>query len=262
MTLTILNRANTKLKTLMAATTLGLSMTALSMTVLSMSVVTTNLYADAYKPEQKTQTMNSLTTSSSEVDQVQSMKNRLLNIQRQWAIVNYRTEGDSKEGAFEGLIRQVDQLAGDFPKRAEPKVWQGIIRSTYAGAVGGLSALSYVKDARDYLITAMSIDETVLEGSVYTSLASLYAKVPGWPIGFGDSDKARQMFQQALTINPNGLDPNYFYGEFLFEEGEYQLAIEALNKALTAPKRNERPIADEERRKEIKHLLGRVKQAI
>ena len=35
-----------------------------------------------------------------------------------------------------------------------------------------------------------------------SSLGVLYYKVPGWPIGFGDKDKARDLLQKALAVNP------------------------------------------------------------
>ena len=52
-----------------------------------------------------------------------------------------------------------------------------------------------------------------------TSLGTLYYKVPGWPIGFGSDKKAREYLAKALDLNPTGIDPNYFMGEFLFDAG-------------------------------------------
>jgi len=46
-----------------------------------------------------------------------------------------------------------------------------------------------------------------LNGSVYNSLGSLYAKVPGWPLGFGDKKKAQAYFEKALAINRTGSTP-------------------------------------------------------
>ena len=46
-----------------------------------------------------------------------------------------------------------------------------------------------------------------------------YYQVPGWPVGFGDDEKAEQLLKQALAINPTGIDPNFFYGDFLLDQG-------------------------------------------
>ncbi len=50
--------------------------------------------------------------------------------------------------------------------------------STYAGAKGGLGALSLAKKSRAVLESALMIDDQALQGSAYTSLGALYAKVP------------------------------------------------------------------------------------
>ena len=94
-----------------------------------------------------------------------------------------------------------------------------------------------LQHARDALLAAEELDPGVLDGSVYTSLGTLYYKVPGGFIGFGDRNLARQYLQKALQANPEGIDPNYFYAEFLYEEEEYAAARAALIKAQGAPAR-------------------------
>jgi len=145
------------------------------------------------------------------------------------------------------------------PDRAEALIWEGIIESSYAGAKGGLGALGLAKEARGNLEAALRIDPKSLDGSAYTSLGTLYYKVPGFPLGFGDHDKARQMLSKALELNPNGIDPNYFYAEFLFEQGEYAKALQYLDRAAKAPPRPGRELADKGRRGEIATLASRVK---
>lgn len=115
----------------------------------------------------------------------------LAGIQARWAEIQYQLPADKKEKAFEDLASQAQTLVDTYPDRAEPLIWQGIVLSTYAGAKGGLGALGLVKDARKSLEKALEIDPAALDGSAYTSLGSLYYQVPGWPLGFGDDDKAR-----------------------------------------------------------------------
>ena len=61
--------------------------------------------------------------------------------------------------------------------------------------------------------------------------------MPGWPIGFGNDEKARELLDKALALNPDGIDPNYFLGDFLYRKGDYAAARQALDKALKAPAR-------------------------
>ena len=75
------------------------------------------------------------------------------------------------------------------------------------------------------------------------SLGVLYYKVPGSPIGFGDKDKARELLLRALAVNPQGIDANYFYAEFLVESRQPDLALPYLERVLQAPARPGRPLA-------------------
>jgi len=183
---------------------------------------------------------------------------QLLDIQHRWAQANYNETGKAQKKAFEALLDDARAFAQGNPGRAEPLVWQGIVASTYAGVKGPFGAMSLANEARDALLAAEKLDPQVLDGSVYTSLGTLYAKVPGGFIGFGDKDLARQYLEKAVSANPTGIDPNYFYGEFLFEQEDYSAARDALLKAKSAPSRATRPLADEGRRKEISALLQKI----
>jgi tetratricopeptide (TPR) repeat protein len=177
-------------------------------------------------------------------------------LQSEWEQLKYARPAGEQEKGFEALTRTADAVRAKYPGRAEPQIWYGIIAASYAGARGGLGALSVVKQAKQALEDALAMDPKALQGSAYTSLGSLYYQVPGWPLGFGDDEKARELLQQALAINPQGMDPNYFLGDLLYRKGDYDGARQALGRALKAPPRPDRPLADAGRRKEIEALLS------
>ena len=91
---------------------------------------------------------------------------------------------------------------------------------------------------------------------------SLYYLVPGFPLGFGDNDKARRYLEQAVAISPDGMDANFFYGDFLFRQGEYDKAKDVLAHALAIPANEDRPIWDAGRRGEIKAMLDKIDQKL
>ena len=189
-----------------------------------------------------------------------AMEDDVRNLQVEWAQIKYVAPKADQEKSLEALTQSAAAVRDRYPARAEPAIWYGIIAASYAGAKGGLGALSVVKDAKKSLEEALAIDRTALDGSAYTSLGSLYYQVPGWPVGFGDDKKALEMLQAGLAINPNGIDPNYFMGDYLFRKGDYAGARASLTKALAAPPRPGRAVADEGRRKEIEELLVKVRE--
>ncbi len=123
---------------------------------------------------------------------------------------------------------------------------------------GGLGALALVKEARGQFEKALALEPRALDGSAYTSLGSLYYQVPGWPLGFGNDKKAWELLVQGLAINPQGIDANYFYGDFLRDQGDYAGAEKAFKHALEAAPRPGRELADAGRRKEIHDALALV----
>jgi tetratricopeptide (TPR) repeat protein len=184
----------------------------------------------------------------------------LIELSENWAEIKYRTPKDERIAAFEALSLEAEALAKANPENAEPVVWQAIILSTLAGEKGGLGALSLVKQAKKLLEQAESMDADTLNGSIYTSLGSLYYQVPGWPLGFGNDKKAMSYLQKALEVNPDGIDSNYFYGDFMLQEKKYDQAVAALEKAMAAAPRANRPIADAGRRTEVEQALAEAKQ--
>lgn len=181
-------------------------------------------------------------------------------LQRDWEVIRYQTAASEREKRFEALAAKAHKVSESFSGRSEPLVWEGIILSSYAGEKGGLGALSLVKQAKALYESAIQIDGSALEGSAYNSLGVLYYKVPGWPMAFGDKAKANELLQKALTLNPKGIDPNFFYGEYLVETKQPEKAVAYLEKALQAPARPGRQVADTGRREEARQLLDKIKE--
>ncbi|MDX2350481.1 MAG: hypothetical protein QNK32_08840 [Porticoccus sp.] len=179
-------------------------------------------------------------------------------LQHRWAEVNYQLHEKTQLSGFEMLASEARKTVAAYPASAEPLIWSGIIKSTYAGAKGGLGALSLAKSSKADLEKALSIDPEALDGSAYTSLGTLYFNVPGWPIGFGSDKKAEELLLKALVINPEGIDTNYFFGDYLIHEKRYQEARTYLLKAKSAGPRPNRPLADAGRQKEITEALTLV----
>lgn len=176
-------------------------------------------------------------------------------IQHSWAKANYQTPKDAQESAFKMLTEDAHKLTMSSANAPEALIWEGISYSGYAKAKGGLGALKLAEKARDLLLASEKINPHALQGSAYTSLGSLYYKVPGWPLGFGDKKKARAYLEKAVQTNPTGIDSNYFYADFLSEQGDYAKAVEYYKKALAAPARVGREDADTGRKKEVEDGL-------
>jgi len=181
-------------------------------------------------------------------------------VQASWDQINFGSSGDARQEAMLELVEECEELTAARQDDAELLTWCGIANSSYAGMASALSAMKYAKAARADLENAIEINPAVLSGSAQTSLGTLYAKVPGWPIGFGDDDKAEKLLLQGLEANPDGMPSNFFYADFLVENDQPSEAMKHLEKALSAPPRANRPLADKGRTLEIKAMMAQLEQ--
>ena len=179
-------------------------------------------------------------------------------LQQRWAEIQYQLPDNQKSAAFEALSAQAEQALAQEPDDAALLIWRGIILSSWAGAEGGLGALGKVKEAKSLFEHALQVDPQALQGSAYTSLGALYYQVPGWPIGFGDDEQAEALLQKALVLNPDGIDSNYFWADYLIDQKRYAEARTALLKAQAAAPRPDRPLADQGRQAEIRARLDKL----
>ncbi|MGV3581246.1 MAG: tetratricopeptide repeat protein [Methylophilus sp.] len=190
------------------------------------------------------------------------MNEEIIQLQKYWEKLKYQTPAAQQEKGFEALLAQSKEVTAQYPDKAEPLIWQGIIEATFAGVRNGISgqlaALSLVKNAKKSFDESIKINPNAMHGSGYTSLGSLYYQVPSWPIAFGDHQKAKEYLTKGLELNPDGIDSNYFYGDFLYKTGDLAKAETVLKKALQASPREGREVSDEGRKKEINELLKKI----
>ena len=188
-----------------------------------------------------------------------NMHRHIENLQKEWAYIKYQLSDEKQQiRGFKRLSRYAQKVSKSYEYNSEPKIWQGIILSTLAGVDGGFGALNMVNKAKALFEQAIEQNANALDGAAYTSLGALYYQVPSWPISFGSNKKAREYLEKSLQLNPDGIDSNYFYADFLLQDGKKDEARKYFEKALRAPVRPNRPLADEGRRGEINTALSEM----
>jgi len=173
----------------------------------------------------------------------------------EWAEVFYRMPTKQQATQLEVFLTRARELVKRYPQAAEPLLMEALVLCSQAGVDGGLGALGKVKAAREVLNRAISLDPLAMEGSAYVMLGNLYYRLPGWPLSFGDDNLARQYLETALRHYPNELDTNYFYGDFLLEQGEFDKALVFLEKADKAPVRADARLSDLKLKQELGQAL-------
>lgn len=82
--------------------------------------------------------------------------------------------------------------------------WLAAITGQIGQQQGVLNSLFMLQPMRENLEKAIEIDP--LYGEAYYGLGRLYFQAPGWPISFGDKNKALMYMREAVRINPEDLE--------------------------------------------------------
>lgn len=190
----------------------------------------------------------------------ENLNDSLQSIESEWASIYYSTPKQKREPEYRRLLDKTVNLSRQHPKNAEPIIWEAIVKATYADHQDAVSALNAIHEARDLLLKAIKINPQAMDGSAYVTLGTLYYMAPKWPIAFGDEATAEKMLQIALKINPNGIDSNYFYGDFLLSNNRLDEAEKYFKHAIAVPARTEQFYADNQLKEEAKHALENTKE--
>ena len=165
-------------------------------------------------------------------------------IESEWARIHYKVAEEFQEAAFKKLLTLLQTAQLQYPDQAELIIQEAIIVASNADNIDPISALQAIHQARDLLLRAIKLNPNASEGAAYVTLGSLYYLVPGWPIAYGNDNKAQKLLLKALAINPNTIDANYFYGDFLVSQGMEKEAMAYFNRALAIPVRATQVFAD------------------
>ena len=190
----------------------------------------------------------------------ENLNDSLQSIESKWASIYYSTPKQKRGPEYCRLLDRTINLSRQHPKNAEPIILEAIIMATNADHQDAVSALESIHKARDLLLKAIEINPRAMNGSAYVTLGTLYYMVPKWPIAFGDEATARKMLQAALKINPNGIDSNYFYGDFLLYNDRLNEAEKYFKRAIASPARAEQFYADNQLKEEAKLALKSTKE--
>lgn len=179
-------------------------------------------------------------------------------IGKRWDEITYHWPKEQRGAGLTELLEDIQSLRQLNPQQPELLIWEAITLVTRAGADPGLGVLSDLERARKLLLQSIRIDPDAMDGAAYLTLACLYYKAPGWPLSFGDMEKAAKYFQSALALNPNGIESNYYYASFLSKSGDTRKALAFYQKTTSLPPNPEQPYLSLRLKEKAQEKLARL----
>ncbi len=144
-------------------------------------------------------------------------------------------DGDQRAKAFVAVQLHAAILDKQYPRSAEPLVWQAWALIDQSMVLRDFSSLGLLKQARQKLEAALAIDPN--HAGANSTLGSLYFNVPKWPLSFGDRKKGRAYLLKSLAIDPTSGWQNLDYAKCLFKDEDYSGAVKYATITLQSPMR-------------------------
>ncbi len=182
------------------------------------------------------------------------------NIESQWARIYYAQNISQKKIGYPLLLEKIKKLSEKNPEAVEPLIWEALIIATIAEFESPFTALDSINTAKSILEKTIQLSPDSLDGAAFVILGTLYYLTPGWPISFGDQNRAELLLKKGLEINPKSIDSNYFYGDYLLTKNKIAEAQKYFQLAINAPSRPEQQYADEQLKKEAFTALTNTQQ--
>ena len=182
------------------------------------------------------------------------------NIESQWANIYYAKTITEQSRGYIDLLAKTEKLAQEHPHSVELMIWKAIIISTNAAFEPPFTALESIDKAKALLETSIKKNPNALDGAAFVTLGTLYYLTPGWPISYGDFNIAEQLLKKGLIINPDSIDANYFYADYLLSKDKTTEASKYFKLALKAPVRAEQLYADTQLKNEALIALEKTEQ--
>lgn len=189
-----------------------------------------------------------------------NLSNAINGFEREWAAIYYGSHEAKSAASYDSLLSKVNALAKQHPNQAEPMLWQAIIIASSADHQPPIQALAQITQARDILLRTLKMTPDGIGGAVQVTLGSLYYLTPAWPLAFGDTEKAEEFLTSALKINPDSIEANYFYGDFLLNQNQPELAVNYFKKAISLPARKNQLFADKSLQKQAELALNNANE--
>ena len=183
-------------------------------------------------------------------------------IESEWAQIYYSQNDQEQKDAYPKLIDKTNQLITKHPKSVELSIWKAILISTNAEFENPFTALKSINIAKNLLESSIQKQPKALDGAAFVVLGTLYYMTPSWPISFGNQSKAEQLLKKGLEMNPNSIDANYFYADYLLSKNKIKKASKYFKLALNTPVRSTQQYADKQLKNEALTALKNTEQRI
>ncbi|WP_066016432.1 hypothetical protein [Endozoicomonas atrinae] len=184
-------------------------------------------------------------------------------LESQWIQALQESDTDKRVAELERVLEEATQALIATPDDVELLIVKANSNLEIANALNSVKSLGYLKEGKRDLEKAIELSPMALDGMAEASLASALYWAPGWPLSYGDKKEAIELFDEALTRNPDSLELLTQYGYVMSLNGEGDLGkarslFESALQQIEATEQQGRAVFAQIRKKDILSALESI----
>jgi tetratricopeptide (TPR) repeat protein len=137
---------------------------------------------------------------------------------------------DEQKKVAELGVKMAQVLLERDAKSVDATYLMGLNLLLYAQSKGVLDTLFALQKVKGYMEAARELNPRYLYSSPSIGLGALYMFAPGFPVAFGDSEKAGKYFLEAAKAEPRQTTPWLLLGAVYAKQGDAARSLESFKK--------------------------------
>ncbi|MBL0010427.1 MAG: hypothetical protein IPP22_04195 [Nitrosomonas sp.] len=153
----------------------------------------------------------------------------------EFMIAQLEKDKNQRVQRFERCIAIADQSLALNANDVRGLFWKAVAMGKMAEDSGMVNALRMLRPMEKMLLKVVALDEKYENAGAHRALGRMYHKLPGFPVSFGNNQKALTHLKQAHELFPRDIMTRAFYAEVLYDEGRQAEARRHADFVLATP---------------------------
>ena len=142
----------------------------------------------------------------------------------EYANAEVETEKNKRIELYKGCISTADKALAINADEIGALYWKAAAIGKLSEESGIINALRMTRPMEQLFLRVIALDEKYDNAGAHKALGRMYYKLPGFPISFGNKEKALFHLYKAHALFPDDIITRAFYAEVLLDLGRVQEA--------------------------------------
>jgi len=144
-------------------------------------------------------------------------------------------EKNKRMALYNNCLETADKALAGNANEIVGLYWKAVAMGKLSEEMGILNSLKMTRPMEKLFLRVIALDERYDNAGGHKALGRMYFRLPGFPISFGNKEKALFHLKRALELYPHDLIAKAFYAEALYDMGKKQEAIKLAEAIVATP---------------------------